>query len=175
MLDTAGGETAADAGQAGKIARLANAWFEANPDADRTVIYVMERGDEAPEDGTLNRIGGRPFGVTFESWPSRDADSPMHHMLTIDLDTMPVFHSFYKEEVRGFSLYVHSPHHNKAWTPGNLDAEVVTIMRDDAAEYEGELPVGDESGELHQAPPRGRGRSRGPDFFRNESSERPKT
>ncbi len=145
MLDEAGGESAADKGKADKIQRLSNAWFEANTDADRCVVYVMERSDEGPAEGTLNRIGGRPFGVTSESWPSKDADTPMHHMLTIDLSTMPGCRSMYKDDVRGLSLFVNSPNHNKAWTPGNPDSEVVVLRDEDVSEFEGELPVGDDT------------------------------
>ncbi|WP_168210483.1 hypothetical protein [Persicimonas caeni] len=147
LLAEAGGTTAADSGPADKIRRLAKAAFEAHPDETPTTIYVFERLDEEPEGDTLNRIGGRPFGVTAETWPLKndDADSPMQHMLTLDLDTVPKLASAFNEEVRALSLYVRSPGYNEAWTAHNDDTQVVAVGRDAAGEFEGELPVGDES------------------------------
>lgn len=146
LLDEAGGATAADSGPADKIRRLSKQFFEAHPDVSSTIIYVFEKLDEAPED-TLNRVGGRPFGVTDETWPLKDgdADSPMQHLFTVDLDTVPAIRQPFKEEVRALSLFVQNPYNNKAWTPGNPDAEVVAVTRDDAVEFDGELPAGDES------------------------------
>ncbi len=147
LLDEAGGTTAADSGPADKIRRLSQGFFEAHPDSASTTIYVFEKLDGAPEGDTLNRVGGRPFGVTAETWPLKDddADSPMQHMLTLDLDTVPAIRQAYKDEVRAVSLFVRNPGNNKAWTPNNADTEVMALTRDEAAEFEGELPTGGEN------------------------------
>ena len=146
LLAAAGAESVADTNQAAKIRRLSNAYFEAVPDAARRTIYIFERGDEPPEEGTLNRIGGRPFGADDSNWPSKngDKDLPMTHMFTLDLKTTPGIAGVFKEGVRAVSLFVRSPGGNEAWTPHNADSEVMVLSDDEIEEFEGELPVGDD-------------------------------
>ena len=147
VLAAAGAAAAADTSRAAKLKRLATAYLEANPDAGRTKVYVMERqSDESPDGGTMNRIGGRPFGVTAESWPVKngDADLPLQHMLTLDAQTMPGLQARLGENVRAVSLFVYTLGGNQAWSPYNSDVEVV-LLSDEVGEFEGELPVGEES------------------------------
>lgn len=146
LLAEAGGTGAADSGPADKVRRLAKAAFEAHPDEAPTTVYIFERLDEEPDGESLNRIGGRPFGVTEETWPLKndDADSPMQHMLTLDLDTVPKLRAGFVDEVRALSVFVRNPDYNEAWTAHNDDTQVVAVARDARAEFNGELPVGDD-------------------------------
>src|SRR5690554_165987 len=147
LLKEAGGSSAADSGPVDKIRRLSQVVFAADPDHPSTTIYVFERLDHAPLGDTLNRLGGRPFGITAETWPLKcdDADSPMEHMLTLDLDTVPALRSSFSDDVRALALFVRSPEYNEAWTPGNEDSQVVSITRDAIAEFPGALPTGNDS------------------------------
>lgn len=147
VLAEVGGSGAADSGPADKIGRLAKAAFEANPDEESTTVYVFERLDAEPDGDTLNRIGGRPFGITAQTWPLRgdDADSPMQHMLTLDLETVPKLRAGLDDTVRALSVFVRNPDYNEAWTAHNDDTQVVAVGRDACAKFEGELPVGDEA------------------------------
>lgn len=148
ILDAAGALPAVDTGPLDKIRRLSEAVFETRPDLERTVIYVFERrDDETPAQGTINRIGGRPFGVSAETWPMKAGDkgSPMHHILTLDLDTLPLMRGRYEDTVRGLALFVRNPHYNEAWVPHSSDAEVRPVLRNQATLFEEDLPVGEEN------------------------------
>ena len=144
ILAASGAETVADKSLAEKIQRLSNAFFEANPDAKRTAISIFERLDDAPDGSTLNRIGGAPYGITLEEWPGNSGDpaEPMEHMITVDLDTVPSLKAMYQDDVRAVSLFVKSPQHNEAWTPGNGNVDVRPVMRDNCGLFEGDLPTG---------------------------------
>lgn len=144
MLAEAGGESAADTSAAGKLRRLSAQMFEARPELDRTVVYIFSRTDEVPDE-TLNRIHGAPFGV--DEWPLKDgdADEPMTHMFTLDLETTPRLKARFKDEVRAVSLFLRNPQHNSAWSPGNSETFVHFVMNDDTSEWSDELPKGHEA------------------------------
>ncbi len=149
MLAAAGAESAADKTHADKIARLSKAYFNAHSDAKRTTIYVLERLDDAGADTDLNRIGGRPFGVDADTWPCKDddADQPMEHMFTLDMNSVPQLQSRVGDDVRAVALYVYQPDYNEAWTPYNSDTTVMMLTEDDLSDgpFDGELPTGDDS------------------------------
>ena len=145
LLASAGTESVADADQAAKIRRLTEAYFESNPDAARCSIFLFERGDEPPQQGTLNRIGGRPFGVDTSSWPMKNGDDalPMTHLFTLDLKETPGIAALFEEGTRALSLFVRFPG-TEAWSPHNADSEVLVFGDDEVQEFEGEMPVGDD-------------------------------
>jgi hypothetical protein len=149
LLEQAGGSSAADKSKVDKVARLSKAYFDDNPDAGRTTLFFLERGDGEPDDEAVSRLGGAPYGIDEDEWPCRDeeGDEPFTHMFTIDMNDVPSMKGPFKEEARAVSLFVQNPNHNEAWSAGNDSTIVQVLTEDEVADgpYEGELPVGDES------------------------------
>lgn len=144
VLAAVGATRAADQGAADKLRRLCEAYFAAHPDAARSPVTIFRRSTEPPSDGAIGRIGGRPFGVTRETWPTKDGDEdlPMEHLVTIDVASAPSLQRL--EGVRAVALFCHSPPHNEAYRPGNSWTEVMLLSDEDVARgpYEGPLPAG---------------------------------
>ena len=146
LLEAAGASSAADSSKTDKIARLCEAYFEQNPDAERTTLTFFERLDRPPEEGEVGRLHGAPYGVDEDSWPCRndDEDEPMTHMFTIDLEQAPSMKGTFEDGVGAFALYVHSPDYNEAWEPGNDQTEIRYIEKSEIEDgpYDGDLPAG---------------------------------
>lgn len=89
-------------------------------------IYLLRRADAddaAVDVDDHNVLGGAAPGVDAARWPSFD-DEPMEHMFTLDLKTMPALAREYPG-MRTISVFVHSPDHNEAYTPGNGQTAVL--------------------------------------------------
>lgn len=84
----------------------------------------------APTD--INRVGGKPIGVTAETWPRRDG-KPMHHVLTIDLREHPTYGP---PGARALALFLFSPGLHEAYAAGNADARVLLLSDADLARGE---------------------------------------
>ncbi len=147
MLANAGGQSVADKTPADKVRRLANELFESRENLERTVVYIFNRTEE-PAGDSMNRLGGRPFGVTAETWPKKDddADLPMEHIFTLDLKTVPALKARFQDDVRAISLFLRSPGNNQAYGPGNSWSEVSIVTEDDAVEFAGDLLTGSAEG-----------------------------
>ena len=142
LLAERGAQSAADKSPADKLRRLCDAYFEAHPEVVRTTIYTLDRQETPSRDGSLNRLGGRPVGLTLESWPlfRDDPDHPMHHLLTLDLNTLPELKTRFPEH-RVISLFIEHPYHHEAYGPGNESVRVLFIADEAALPYEGDLPT----------------------------------
>jgi hypothetical protein len=150
ILAEHGASAAADDSRAAKVRRLSEKLFEERPAQTRTKLCFFERGDEPPKEGELNRIGGRPIGIDADSWPHRggDDDEPMHHMVTLDAETIPTLRAAVGEDVRAVALFVHSPDYNEAWEAYNGQVEVVHLTQADIDKGpypEDELPAGEDN------------------------------
>lgn len=132
LLDEHGGESSADTSPAEEIERLASEIFAERPDVERTTIYLLERAGEPADPGELNRVGAPPPNLPREEWPHRDGDdaSPMEHMVTIDLESMPTLAERVRPDVRAVSVFVFNPEYNEAWSPFSSDAEVLQWTSD---------------------------------------------
>lgn len=150
-------------GRNAEIARRSAGYFARHPDAKRAPIYLCELPDtpgedvfeaeildalgDTPADTGLNRIGGSPIGVDWESWPCKDDDEdlPMHHLFTLDLASAPRLQARVGAGVRAVALFVYEPDRNEAWQPFSGDSALVLLSEQDLARgrLEDELPAGD--------------------------------
>ncbi len=140
LLEDAGAEAAADENPADRLRRLCADYFEAHPDAPRVTIFALHPQETRVDDGTLNRLWGPPVGITAASWPHfrDDPDHPMHHVLTLDLNTIPALRERYPD-VRAISFFVVHPSHHEAYEPGNDSVALLFISDEDAEEFQGPL------------------------------------
>ncbi len=114
-------------------------------------LYAAERTGDAAEPNALNRIGGRPVGLTADTWPvvghddmfGPDEDEepwPMDHVCTLDLEDAPELRERIDGQPRALAFFALDP---EDFETGDR-AEVVLL--DDAdierGVYEDELPAG---------------------------------
>jgi hypothetical protein len=79
-------------------------------------VYRLTRGEDAPGDEAVGRIGGEPRGVAS---PPEHGGEPMTHVITLDLALLPELGSEYPE-ARALSLYLPDPDQGEAHEDGEL-------------------------------------------------------
>jgi len=108
----------------------------------KQAVYFLEPQKKKPSGEDLNRCGGLPPGISGDDWP-RFEDTPMVHLFTLDLATMPAVRKQLKGKPRTLSFFCHAPDENEAFEPGNDQTAVVTRSEKQATS-DGEAPDGTE-------------------------------
>jgi len=80
----------------------------AESDGKSITVYVMSIEDRPPTPQELNRANCDPVGVSEERWPMRN-NKKMHHLISIDLNTVPDLKKEFRSEVRAISTFVSDP------------------------------------------------------------------
>lgn len=112
-------------------------------------IYLLKKLESAPVEPTLNRIGGRPPGISDSGWPRWD-DEPMEHLYTIDLDTMPELRSLSGlAEARAAVLFINNANHNEAWEPNNDQTCLIAVTQAEVDAGAVETPLAGNNDETH--------------------------
>ncbi len=105
---------------------------------DRTRLYLLRWSDALPQG--LNRIGGRPLGISADRWPRFD-DEPMQFLFSLDLRTMPELGARLPGAI-GLAVFVSATESNDATEPNTPESAVVAIVDDTTHEPpEGAVPV----------------------------------
>jgi antitoxin component YwqK of YwqJK toxin-antitoxin module len=118
-LASAGVGVAAELDHLDKVVALAKA---AGGGAER--IYLLRRLHEAPGGKDLNRVYGAAPGVGADRWPMH-RDEPMHHLFTLDLQTMPELATQIGQDARTLSLFISDPGDNEAYSYDTDETAVV--------------------------------------------------
>lgn len=118
-LASAGVEAPTELDQVDKIVQLAR---EVGGTGER--IYLLRRLRRAPSGEDLNVVYGPAPGVGADRWP-RFRDEPMHHLFTLDLQTMPELREHMGGDARTLSLFISDPGSNEAYEAGNDETALV--------------------------------------------------
>jgi hypothetical protein len=118
---------------ASRIQRLA---FATGKPRD-TRIWLLEVDSKCNE-STANRIASAPLGVPESRWPRADG-SPMEHLLTVDLASMPELRGRLGG-TRALAFFVSSREENSAYKPGTGQSAVLALSDEDLAK--GHAPAG---------------------------------
>ena len=110
-------------------------------DTGMVTFYRLQRLAKPAQAGEVNRILGQPVGVAASRWPQYRGQ-PMHHVLTLDLDTAPELRrgrlASKLAGTRAIALFVSDTSSNEAWEPGTKESAVVLIDEAQIAANPGE-------------------------------------
>lgn len=84
---------------------------------------ALKRLDGTPASTEINRIGGKPIGITEKSWPMHEGRA-MTHLVTIDLHTLDLP---FVPKNRALAVFCLDPDDNKAYELNNPYTRVVLI------------------------------------------------
>lgn len=94
-----------------------------------TTVYLLKPGD-SPLSGSVARVGGDPTGVSNLNWPRLNG-RPMDHLLTLDLEQMPVLRTGPLADARAVSLFIGDRIDNEAFSPGTEETAIVLLSEAD--------------------------------------------
>ncbi len=93
-------------------------YFLDNPNAARTKIYYLWKEKKAAAAGELMRIGGAPIGfASVADFPKDSEAVRMEHILTLDVERLPLLAAKLSEGTKAVSLFVSNPQENEAYEP----------------------------------------------------------
>jgi hypothetical protein len=116
-----------------KIVSLAETALDGYTGSTST-IYLLEAAKRKIKD-SCGRIGGKPIGITAETYPKFNGE-PMEHLLTFDLRLTPLLQTGILEQIRAVSLFVSNSEDNEAYEPHTKESKVVLLSEEDVARGE---------------------------------------
>jgi hypothetical protein len=102
----------------------------ATPDVRPTTIYFLEAIDKRPSPDSVARIGGKPIGITPDTWPLFDG-KPMEHLITLDLAELPELKTGALADARAVALFIGDRMENEAYEPGTKETSIIVLSQDD--------------------------------------------
>ena len=109
-----------------EIVELADQIIGGN-EIETTKVYIADLGDSG---ATKNSIAGYPVCVPESRWPMYKG-SPMDHVLTLDLNSVPELKIPGLEGYRAIALFVSDLLENEAWGPNNHEVELIKLRQEE--------------------------------------------
>ncbi len=91
------------------------------------LVYIIEQSDKLPT--SLSQIGGKGIGLDEHNYPKYN-NSPMQHIITLDLQDFPHLSKEYPNK-RAISLYISDYIENEAYEEDTSETQVLLLSQSD--------------------------------------------